>query len=191
MILSHSAGHRAHACIRYLVFEAAVFYDKDYQNIARINNLREGIRQLLRLLPHHLLKGIETPTLLPLDEDIISVLATTQANLVSLSFGPMHGSYLALQPTLKHWPQELEFLEAQGYFGDEQDITSYREIMKNSPNLKEVVLRHRGSASTNASFSNRAQDTETSDGLFFQLSQNRNDSDGERCNKLKLSILVL
>ena len=134
------SGHRAHRCIRYIVFEAGVLYDKDFRDIARMNNLREGIKQLLRLLPRHFLKGIETPTLLPLDDEIIAILATTQENLVRLSLGPIHGSYLALQPPLSYWPRKLQFLEAQGWFGDERDITSYRKIMKNSHNLKELVL---------------------------------------------------
>lgn len=163
--LLYRNGYCAHRYIRYLVFKVDRLEYSDRRNVARVENLRNGMIQLLRLLPHSRLKGIETPMLLPLGDTVVTLLAVTQRNLVNASLGPLHGSHLGLDASLKPWPINLHFLEIKGYFGDGRDFTSYREIMTNSRNLKQLVLRYLGTEPIVPSFDDKAHDDETSDGL--------------------------
>ena len=160
--LLNRSGHFGHYSIRSLIFRHGLWDGSKQQQ----DTMRAHIKHLLLLLPHNRLKRIDTPALLPLDREIMLLLAATQRNLSHIGLGPLYDTYLALPAVLKPWPSKLRSLEIQGRIGDERDFLSYQEIMENSNCLKDLIFRAFGTETEVDGFMDKMHDTATTDGLI-------------------------
>lgn len=185
-------GRKACRYVRRLEFTYPDVHREVPTDLATVQRIQEGIKELLQLLPHGLLKSFRSSTYLPLDRQTMLLLAATQRNLVKVTFGKIHDAYLALPDTLKPWPAALTLLDTTGLYGDEHDFAGYRKMIHESRNLKEIVLRAiRPNESMperpSWSFWDMMQDSYRDDGLFSRILQ----KPGQSREKMKLSSLAL
>ena len=89
-------GRSAHKYVRQISFNVS-----DQSLHFSHDAARRGIRSLLFLLPRNTLKRFYTPIRLPLDEQTVRLIATTQRDLAAISLGPLENPLSALPDSLK------------------------------------------------------------------------------------------
>lgn len=143
--------------------------DESRESVEFMDHLRAGMKQMLLLLPRNGLQKLDMPTMLPINEELMSLLASTQQDLASVSFGPMSGAYLNMAPTLRAWPLNLRNLEFRGIFGDERDFEGYKEMLSRMSKLELLAIRYLGTTPYIRDFAKIAQDFRLRDGLISKM----------------------